>query len=94
MNKTHLEHTVIALAIQLCLWPLVGLWAGGIAAVALLLGREIAQHEYKEALSKGWVYGQPMNISWYAGVTKHWSLDSVLDVVIPALVCAALAAVL
>jgi hypothetical protein len=66
---------------------------GGVVAVAVLLGREIAQHEYKEALSKGWVYGQPMNIPWYAGVAKHWSMDSVLDVVIPALVCTALVAV-
>lgn len=92
MNRTHFEHTAIALAIQLCLWPIVGLLAGGAVAIALLLGREVAQHEYKEALSKGWVYGQPMNIPWYAGVTKHWSMDSILDVAIPALVCAALAA--
>lgn len=91
MNKTHLEHTLIAIGIQLLLWPLLGPVAAGCVAIALLLWREIAQHEYKEALSKGWVYGEPMRIPWYAGVTKHWSKDSAMDVLLPALACAILA---
>ena len=60
-------------------------------AIALLLGREIAQHEYKLALSRGWAYGQTMPVKWWEGVIKGWSVDSVLDIALPATVCISIA---
>ncbi|RTR01930.1 hypothetical protein [Halomonas nitroreducens] len=83
MNRTHLEHTVIALVIQLALWPLLGPWGAGFTACAVFLGREIAQHEAKGGGAKA--------VPWYYGAIRHWSRDSILDVVLPAAVCAALA---
>jgi hypothetical protein len=65
----------------------VGLFTGGIVAIALLLGREIAQHEYKLALSRGWEYGQAMPVKWYEGMTTGWSVDSFLDVGVPVAAC-------
>ncbi len=83
MNITHLEHTVIALLFQALLWPLVGRWVAGSLIVAVFLGREIAQHEYA---------GGGANEVWYLyGLFNHWSLDSVLDVLTPAIACTVLA---
>lgn len=87
MNRTHLEHTIIALVTQLALWPVLGPWGAGSTACALFLGREIAQHEYKLALARGWERGQKKPVRWFEGLIKGWSIDSVLDVAIPALVC-------
>ena len=87
INRTHAEHTAVAVVIQLALWPLLGLLAGGVVAIALLLGREIAQHEYKLALDRDWQYGQRKPVAWHEGVTRGWSVDSVLDVVVPGLAC-------
>jgi len=89
INKTHAEHAFIASAIQLALWPLLGLLAGGVVACAVFLGREIAQHEYRLALKRGWVYGRPKPVRWYEGTTTGWTVDSVLDVVAPAAACLA-----
>ncbi|PRY63093.1 hypothetical protein B0H98_10998 [Vreelandella songnenensis] len=83
MNITHLEHTVIALLFQALFWPLVGRWVAGSLIVAVFLGREIAQHEYA---------GGGANEVWYLyGLFNHWSLDSVLDVLTPAIACTVLA---
>lgn len=87
MNRTHLEHTVIAVLIQLALWPVFGLVIGGLTACAVFLGREIAQHEYKLALSRGWVWGQKKPVHWFEGLLKGWSKDSVLDIALPVLAC-------
>jgi len=83
LNKTHAEHALIAAAIQLALWPLLGLLAGGVVACAVLLGREIAQHEYKLIRERG---GRE-HLNWYSGTIHHWTTDSVLDVVVPAAAC-------
>ncbi len=83
MNVTHLEHAIIALSFQCLLWPLVGRWVGGSLIVAVFLGREIAQHEYAG--------GGPNAVSYFYGLFHHWSLDSSLDVLSPAAVCAVFA---
>lgn len=78
-----LQHGVIALLIQLLLWPLFGIWSAGGIAVAIFLGREIAQHEYKG--------GGPKTVSWDYGLLHDWTLDSSLDVLLPVVFCLALA---
>lgn len=85
LNKTHAEHSIIAVAIQLALWPLVGLMAGGIAACCIFLGREIAQHEYALIRKRG----SRSKIRWYEGVTTGWSTDSIIDFVAPVVACSA-----
>jgi ABC-type uncharacterized transport system permease subunit len=87
MNKTHIEHLVIAIILQLVLIPFVGAFGGGLFAISLLLGREISQHEYKLVLSRGWTWGQTMSVKWYEGLTTGWSDDSILDIVIPMIGC-------
>lgn len=91
MNRTHLEHTIIALVAQFALWSVFGPWGAGAVAIAPLVGREIAQHEYKLALARGWEWGQKKPVRWFEGLIKGWSIDSVLDVAIPALVCGVVA---
>ena len=79
INSTHLEHFMIGIGIQLLLWPFFGRWAAGGMAVAVFLGREIAQHEYKG--------GGGNAVPWYYGMLYHWSPDSVLDVAAPLVGC-------
>jgi len=94
MNRTHLEHALIALGVQLILWPMLGIVATGIVACAVFFGREVAQHEYKLGMDRGWVWGETLPVKWWEGIAKGWSRDSVLDVVTPALLCALLAVVI
>lgn len=91
MNRTHLEHAVIALVIQLALMGFIGAWHAGGLAVALFLGREIAQHEYKLGVERGWQWGQTLPVKWWEGVIRGWTRDSAFDLLAPALICAALA---
>lgn len=79
LNASHLEHLVIGIGIQLLLWPFFGRWAAGGMAVAVFLGREIAQHEYKG--------GGGNVVSWYYGMLNHWTADSLLDVATPLAGC-------
>ncbi|WP_245391886.1 hypothetical protein [Salinicola aestuarinus] len=78
-----MEHIVIALGVQCLLWPLVGRWVAGSLIVAIFLGREIAQHEYAG--------GGPNHVGVLSGLFHHWSPDSILDVLSPAVACALLA---
>ncbi len=85
-NMTHLEHGVIALVIQITVWLIFGLgfgmvtaWGAGAIAFAVFLGREIAQHEYKG--------GGPNEVSALYGLTNHWTTDSIIDAVVPFVVC-------
>ncbi|ASK18989.1 MULTISPECIES: hypothetical protein [unclassified Halomonas] len=91
MNITHLEHVFIALLIQMALLPFANARVTGAIAVALLLGREIAQHEYRLAVQRGWEWGQTLPVGIFEGVWRGWTLDSVLDVVLPALACTVVA---
>lgn len=87
MNKSHLEHAIAAAAIQAAFLWVIGPWASGAVAVAIFLGREIAQNEYGVAVSRGWKYGEKPPVKWYEGLTKGWDTDAILDVATPALVC-------
>lgn len=91
MNITHLEHVFVALLIQVALLPFANARVTGAIAVALLLGREIAQHEYRLAVQRGWEWGQTLPVGIFEGVWRGWTLDSVLDVVLPALACTVVA---
>ncbi|MCB8889075.1 hypothetical protein [Vreelandella malpeensis] len=93
MNMSHLEHALIGLGIQLllALLPRITLWVSGALAVAVFLGREIAQHEYKLAVQRGWEWGQTQPVGIFEGVYTGWHLDSVLDVLAPAVACFLLA---
>lgn len=91
MSKTQLEHALIALLIQFALWALVGPWAAGAIAVALFLGREIAQNEYRLANSRGWQWGQVPPVRWYEGAYRAWTLKAVLDIAAPLVACLAAA---
>lgn len=73
--KTALTHSAIAALIQCVLSVWFGWLAAGWVACSLFLGRELAQHEYKG--------GGPNNVSLLYGLTHHWTLDSVLDIVLP-----------
>lgn len=94
MNRSHLEHIVIALAIQAALLTLLGSWGAGAVAIALMLGREVAQHEYRLALTRGWEWGQRKPVAWHEGVWRGWSWDSALDVLLPTLACGLLGVIL
>ncbi|MGP5016993.1 hypothetical protein ACTXPD_08225 [Vreelandella alkaliphila] len=91
MNITHLEHVFVALLIQVALLPFASARVTGAIAVALLLGREIAQHEYRLAVQRGWEWGKTLPVGIFEGVWRGWTLDSVLDVVLPALACTVVA---
>lgn len=84
LNKTHAEHALIAVVIQLLMWPVFGVVAGGAIAVAVFLGREISQHE-----TSG---GGANAVSWHYGLTNHWTTDSILDVASPLAACLLVAA--
>lgn len=91
INKSHFGHAAMALVIQLALAPLIGLLAGGLVAVSLYLGREIAQHEYRLGIERGWQWGETLPVRWYEGLTHGWHRDSILDFLSPAAICAAAA---
>lgn len=83
--KTAITHGVIALFMQILLSVYLfyvhgftldhSVLAGGFAACAAFLFREIAQHEYKG--------GGPNNVNITYGLTHHWNIDSILDVLFP-----------
>lgn len=91
MDVTHLEHVIIALLIQLSLLPFVSARVAGVIPLAILLGREIAQHEYRLGIQRGWAWGETLPVGMFEGVWRAWTLDSVLDVLLPALACGLLA---
>ncbi len=89
--ESSLEHAVIALVIQLMLIYWLGAWGAGAVAVAISLSREIAQNEYKLALTRGWEWGDTPPVKWHEGLTTGWSVDGLLDVLLPVFVCAVVA---
>lgn len=77
MNKTHIEHLVIALVIQALVWLATGsLWLGFAFVFGLFLGREHAQREYK--------IGDPSKLKVYEALDFwRWSKDAKIDLVLP-----------
>ncbi len=88
MNITHLSHSAAAIVIQLLLWPFVGLFTGGLVAIAFLLGREYSQVERKVTKRTGIPTAKMM--PWYVLKPNLWSVDAILDVAAPAAACTAL----
>ena len=78
MNKTHIEHLVIALVLQALVWLVTGSpWYGFVFVSGLFLGREHAQFEYK--------IGDPSKLKGYEALAFwKWSLDAKLDLIVPA----------
>ncbi|MGP9466736.1 hypothetical protein ACT3RU_06925 [Halomonas sp. TP35] len=87
MNRSYIEHALIAVLIQFALWPLMGMWVAGSVAVALFLGREIAQNEYRVAHRRGWTWGEVPPVNWYEGAWRGWTVKSVFDVLAPLGAC-------
>jgi hypothetical protein len=79
MNKTHIEHTVVALLLQIAYGLVFHDWlTGGIFAIGLFLGREHAQREYK--------IGDPSKLYGYEALDYwRWSTDAKLDLACPTL---------
>lgn len=83
MNRTHLEHLVIALIIQgffvgsfYFLGLQHGAWFGAVFVTALFLGREHAQREYK--------IGDPSKLKGYEALDFwRWSKDAKIDLALP-----------
>ena len=80
MNKTHIEHLIIALVIQALVWFATGsLWFGFAFVFGLFLGREHAQREYK--------IGDPSKLKGYEALDFwRWSKDAKIDFALPTLV--------
>lgn len=91
MKRSYIEHALIALLLQFALWPFVGMWVGGTVAVAIFLGREIAQNEYRVANRRGWAWGQVPPVEWHEGVWRGWTEKSLFDVLSPLAACLLLA---
>lgn len=81
INRTHLEHGVIAVIIQLVLAYPLGWWAAGHIAVAVFAAREYAQVEYK-------LVGRGMPLTdlmpWHVLRPSLWSADGIIDIAAPA----------
>ena len=77
MNKTHIEHLVIALVLQALVWLATGsLWLGFAFVFGLFLGREHAQREYK--------IGDPSKLKGYEALDFwRWSKDAKIDLALP-----------
>ena len=90
MNRTNFDHAVIAVIIQFALWPILGLYSSGIFAVAVFIGREYAQVEYKVRDDTGISLTNMM--PWHIMKMKYFTLDGFLDWFIPAIFCFCIAA--
>jgi len=89
MNRSHLEHTLIALGFMALIGLLTGNWLAGVAfGVAFFLGREHAQAEARYVKSNGGDrYATPQPPSLGGLRPSSWNPDSVLDFVAPAVAC-------
>ena len=90
MNKTHFEHAAYALAL-LAIGHIAGFTELALGlAIGLMAGREHAQAEYRYLKNAGLNRSQVKWLEFKVLVTKSaWSLDSVLDFVIPVAVTTA-----
>lgn len=87
MNKSHLEHTVYALAfLAIGYWFSFAEFALGMA-IGIMVGREHAQAEYQYLKTTGLKRAGVKWLELKVLVSKYaWSMDSILDFVIPATV--------
>ena len=87
MDWTVLQHTIIALTITVAAGRCGNITAGAAFGVALFIGREHAQTEYR------WIEqfcGTRANMPWWAGFDPHaWNWGSLFDWLVPLIVCVA-----
>lgn len=88
-----MNHTLIALCIQLAIaLPTDNWWAGAAAGAFYFIGREIAQAEYRNIESN--YHGKRANMPWLGGFERRaWTLKGVLDWVLPTAVVCLIAAI-
>ncbi len=86
MNRTHLEHALFGLMMQVAVGLLTGnWWAGSTLAIGIFVGREHAQAEYR------WIetFGSHRRayMPWWGGFDlRVWKADAWLDWIFPAIV--------
>lgn len=80
MNRTHIEHLIVGVVLQVIIWLATGsLWLGFAFVVGLFLGREHAQFEYK--------IGDPSKLKRYEALAFwKWSTDAKFDFIFPVIV--------
>ncbi len=88
MNISNLIHAGYALLMQLGVWFVTGDWlAGALLGIGFFAGREHSQAEYRSIAN--FYGGKRANMPDYAGLMpRAWDLDSVLDLVFPAIAVA------
>ena len=98
INKTNINHGVLALVVQLLLvvpaWYVVGILSGspwalaflvsGVAAVCIFIGREYGQVENKVKNRTGRTLSDMY--PWHVFAPNLWTLDHYMDIVFPILV--------
>jgi hypothetical protein len=92
MNKTHFEHIIYALLMQLPFGLFGYWWVGAALAIGFFAGREHAQAEERYIKANGGVRANAKWPEFGALQPKLWNIDSVLDFVAPA-VCVVLIAI-
>jgi hypothetical protein len=92
MNKTHFEHIIYALLMQLPFGLFGYWWVGAAFSVGFFVGREHAQAEERYIKANGGVRANAKWPEFGALQPKLWNIDSVLDFVAPA-VCVVLIAI-
>ena len=86
MDWTTLQHTLIALAFTGLGYLIGNPLAGACFGVALLIGREHAQSEYRWIERYG--NGKRSNLPFWGGFdSRVWDMGSVLDWLVPLMVC-------
>ena len=96
MNITNWQHLGVAVALQILIGALTGnWWAGAAFGVAVFVGREHAQAEYKYIQKNGGKrHAAPLPPEIGCLHPDYWSRDAVIDVALPALGVGAVAAVM
>lgn len=93
MNKTHFEHIVYAVLMQIPFLLLGYAWIGAAFAIGFFVGREHAQAEERYIKANGGVRANTKLPPEFGALQpKLWNVDSVLDFVAPA-VCVVLIAI-
>lgn len=93
MNKTHFEHIVYAVLMQLPFGLFGYWWVGAAFSVGFFVGREHAQAEERYIKSNGGVRtNAKLPPEFGALQPKLWSTDSILDFAVPA-ICVVLIAI-
>lgn len=89
MNYTHLEHVVIAVVVQFVIVIFTGdWWIGAALGAGIFIGREHAQAEERYIAGTG-VTRDVALVELDCLHPRWWSVDSILDLVAPAVaVCA------